>query len=109
MGKLSARAAPAWPSIPQLEALDLTGRGARQVGSDVDPARIFPGAGALLHMRAQRFEQPLVGAVTVFEHDEGFRLDQSVAVLLADNGGLEHRFVRDESRLDLERGHPHAV
>src|SRR5215472_14031141 len=55
MGELSARAAPAWPSIPQLEALDLAGRGARQVGPDVDPARIFPGAGALLHMREQRF------------------------------------------------------
>src|SRR5215471_2185627 len=109
MGELSPRAAPAWPSIPQLEALDLAGRGARQVGPDVDPARIFPGAGALLHMRAQRFEQPLVGAVTVLEHDEGFRLDQSVAVLLADDGGLEHRLMRNEGRLDLERRYPHAV
>src|SRR5215470_3875192 len=93
MGGLSARAAPAWPSIPQLEALDLAGRGARQVAPNVDPARIFPRAGALLHMRAQRFEQPLVGAVTVLEHDEGFRLDQSVAVLLADDGGLAHILV----------------
>src|SRR5262249_48493124 len=109
MGKLSARVAPAWLSIPQLETLNLAGRGARQVAPDVDPARIFPRAGALLDMRAQRFEQPLVGAVTVLEHDEGFRLDQSVAVLLADEGGLEHRLMRNEGRLDLERRYPHAV
>src|SRR5438445_7250351 len=109
MSELSARVAPAPPSIPQLEALNLAGRGARQVSPDVDPARIFPRAGALLHMRAQRFEQPLVGAVAVLEHNEGFRFDQPVAVLLADDGGLEHRLMRDERRLDLERGHPHAV
>src|SRR5215470_1082945 len=109
MGGLSARAAPAWPSIPQLEALNLAGRGARQVGPDVDPARIFPRAGALLHMRAQRLEQPFIGAVAVLEHDEGFRFDQPVAVLLADDGGLEHRLMGDERRLDLEWGYPHAV
>src|SRR5499427_10451456 len=109
MGEFSTRGAPARPSIPQLETLNLAGRRARQVGPDIDPARIFPRPGALLHVRAQLLEQPFVGAVAVLEHDEGFRLDQPVAVLLADDGGLEHRLMGDERRLDLEWGYPHAV
>src|SRR5262249_19904284 len=109
MGEFSTRGAPAWPSVPQLETLNLAGRRARQVAPDVDPARIFPRPGALLHVRAQRLEQPLVGAVAVLETDEGFRFDQPVAILLADDGRLEHRLMGDECRLDLERGHPHAV
>src|SRR5262245_13080187 len=109
MGEFSSRVAPAWPSISQLVALDLARRRARQVEPDIDPARIFPWPGAVLHMRPQRLEQPFVGAVAVLEHDEGFRLDQAVAILLANDGGLEHRLMRAERRLDFERGQPHAV
>src|SRR6266568_778631 len=72
--------------FPQLEALQLAGRGPRQVGPDIDPARIFPGAGALLDVDPQPFEQALVGRIAVAEHDEGLRLDQAVGILLADDG-----------------------
>src|SRR4029077_20742709 len=71
--------------------------------------RILPWTGALLYMRAQGFEQLLVGDITVLEHDDGFGLDEAIAVLLADDGGLEHGVVRRECGLDLERRDPHAV
>jgi len=54
-------------------------------------------------MRAQGLEQLLVGGITVLEHDEGFGLDEAIAVLLTDDGGLEHGVVRRERGLDLER------
>ena len=60
---------------------NLSGRCARQFRADVDPARIFPRAGALLHVHPERFEQPLVGGIAGVEHDERLRLDQPVGVL----------------------------
>ena len=38
-----------------------------------------------------------------------FGLIETVGVLLADHAGFEHRLVRRECGLDLERRHPHAV
>src|SRR4029450_13599616 len=60
-------------------------------------------------MRPQRVEEPLVGGIAVLEHDEGFRLGEPVAGLLADDRGLAPGLGRGEPRLYLERGHPHAV
>src|ERR1700691_5338453 len=46
----------------QLETLQLAGRGARQGGADIDPARILPRPGALLDVHAQRLDEPFVGS-----------------------------------------------
>ena len=35
--------------------------------------------------------------------------DQPVGVFLADDGGFQHRLVRDQRRLDVEWRHPHAA
>ena len=51
--------------LAQLEALELAGCGARQVRTHVDPARIFPWSGAILHVHLQRFQQRFVGRVAV--------------------------------------------
>src|SRR5262245_59832744 len=79
--------------LPELIALDLSGRGARQVEPHVDPARILPQAGALLHVRLERLQQALVYGVAVAQHDEGLRFHQSVGILLADHGCFQHRLV----------------
>src|SRR6202022_851689 len=100
---------PTYSLLPQLEALNLARGGAGQIRPHVDPARIFPRSRALLHVQPQRFEQLFVGAIAVLEDNEGFRPDQAVAVRLADDGGFEHGFMRDERGLDLERRHPHAI
>ena len=60
----------------------------------------------LLDVAFQLFQQAVVGDVAVLEHDEGLRLDQPVGVLFADDGGLQHRFVRDQGRFHIERRHP---
>src|SRR5260370_23589920 len=57
--------------LAQLEALDLSGRGFRQVGADLEPAGIFPQTRVLLDVVLQRLEKALVGLVSAFEHDEG--------------------------------------
>src|SRR5262245_38208219 len=45
--------------------------GARQVGSHVDPARILPQAGTLLHMRLERLHQDLTRPVPAAQHAAG--------------------------------------
>lgn len=95
--------------LSQLESLNLPRRGARQVGPNVDPARIFPRPGAFLDMHAQGFKQAFVGGKTVAQHDEGFRLDQAVGILLADHRGFQHGLVRGERRFHFERRYPHAA
>src|SRR6185312_10486899 len=40
---------------------------------------------------------------------KGARLGQPVAVLVADDGGFEHRWVGDQRLLDLERRDPDAA
>ena len=57
----------------------------------------------------QRLEQAVARRIAVAQHDEGLRLDQPVGVLLADHRGFQHRLVRRERGLDLERRHPHAA
>src|SRR4029078_3680735 len=79
--------------LAQLEAVDLAGRRARKRFARFDPAREFPRAGFVLHVMLERLEQAVVCLVAVAQHDEGLRLDQAVRIYLADDGGLEHRFM----------------
>src|ERR1044071_2120089 len=95
--------------LPQLEPLNLSRRRARQVRPHVDPARILPEACALLDVDLERFEKPVIGCIAVTQHDEGLGFHQTVRILFADDGGLQHRLVRGERGLDLERRHPHAA
>src|SRR5215467_151681 len=95
--------------LTQFVALDLPRRSAWQIGADVDPAWIFPQAGAFLHVRLERLHQRIARAVAVAQHDERLWLDQPVGILLADHGCFQHCLVRGERGLDLERRHPHAA
>ena len=77
--------------FPQLEALDLSGRGLRQVVDHVDPPRILPHADLLLDVLLKRFAQGLSVAFGVFlQRDERLRPQQTIAVLLGDDRGLQH-------------------
>src|SRR3984957_3150995 len=93
--------------IPQLEPLDLAGRGFRQRVDGLDPARIFPDADLLLDVLFQRLVQAIclrAGA----QHHERLGLEQAFAICLGHHGGLEHRRMGDQRTLDLERRYPDA-
>src|SRR6516225_674216 len=94
--------------IAQLEALNLARRGLWQLGAQIDPARVFPGAGVLLDVRLQILEQGSIGVVAGLQDDERARLEEPVGVLFANYGRLEHCGVGDEHTLDLERRDPDA-
>ena len=51
----------------------------------------------------------VIGRKARLQHDEGLRLDQLVLVLLADHRRFEHRLVRHQRGLDLERRDPDAA
>ena len=93
--------------VPQLEALDLSGRGFRQAVDDLDPARIFPRADLLLDVLLQRLVQA-VGLRARAQHHEGLRLQQPFRIGFRHHGGLQHRGMGDQRALDLERRHPDA-
>ena len=89
--------------LAQLEALDLSGRGFRQLAADLDPAWLLPRAGGGFDVRLQFLEQSVIGFYTRLQHDERLGLGQTIRILLADHGGLKHGLVGDERALDLER------
>src|SRR5581483_3228895 len=93
----------------QLESLNLAGRRPWQVGANVDPAWILPRSGAFPNMLLEIFEQPFVCRKAALKDDERFRLYQPVDIFLADDGGFEHRLVRGQCGLDVERRYPHAA
>src|SRR6266508_1749853 len=93
----------------QLEALELAGGGARQLGDELDPARIFVGREAPLDEGLQRRRQRGAGFVAGAEEHERLGLDEVVGVGGADDGGFEDRRVRRQRRLDLDGGDPDAT
>ena len=78
-------------SLAKFEPLKLAGRGAGQIGANFDPPRVFPGAGELLDVDAQAFEQVAIRIMTCTEHDEGFGFDQPIGVPLGDYCRVDHR------------------
>src|SRR5690606_23942774 len=74
----------------QHESLDLAGRGLRQVGPELDPARIFERGEHRLDVILQRTRQRIAGLAMILKDDEGLRLDQPVAVEPGDHGTFEH-------------------
>ena len=56
---------------PQFESLDLPRRRLRQVGAELDPARILERRQLLLHVLLQRADERIGCLVRHLEHDEG--------------------------------------
>jgi hypothetical protein len=75
--------------LAQQEALDLAGRGLRQFSDKIDPARIFVrGKTALAEFAELGGERGTCG-LSVFEDDEGLRLDQALLIEASDDGRSE--------------------
>src|SRR4051795_5860137 len=79
-GSLARRALAA-----QFEALDLAGRGLRQIGAKLDPAGVFIGGELGFDVVLQRPRHRvtswrLCDFGLILHHDEGLGLDQSIAV-----------------------------
>ena len=85
--------------LAQLEALDLAGGGLRQVGDELDLARVLVGRQLVLH---EGLQLGVGGLRAGLEHDEGLGLGQALGVGHADHRGLEHRRVLHQRGLDLE-------
>src|SRR5262249_51539897 len=95
--------------VAQYESLDFAGGGARESLAQLDPPRKLPRTRRLLDVALERFHESVIGDKAIFKHDEGLRFHQAVGIFLADDGGLQHCFVRYQRRLDIERRHPHAA
>src|ERR1700747_446950 len=103
-----------WPfsgfrGLAQFETLRLPGGRLRQLLANIEPARIFPRACALLQLPLDRLEQGGIGHIAVLEHQDRFGFRQAVGVFVADDGCLEYRLVRQQRRLDIERRDPHPA
>src|SRR5258708_11812920 len=85
----------------QFEPLNLSRRGLRQLGKELDPARILVWRELVLDVLLERGLQRVASRVALLEDDEGFRLDELVLVFCADYRGFEHCVVRDESGFDF--------
>src|SRR3954463_5571415 len=62
----------------ELEALDLAGRGLRQVGAELDPSRVLVRSELALHMLLKSFRQRIGARLAGFQHDIGLGLHQLV-------------------------------
>src|SRR5260221_368196 len=85
----------------QFEPLDLSRRGLRQLGEELDPARILVGSELVLDVLPERRLQRVGPRVALLENDVGLGLDELVLVFGADYRRFQHRFVRDESGFDF--------
>jgi hypothetical protein len=75
--------------LAQQEALDFAGRGFWQFRNKVDPARIFVRGNAALAELAELGGKRDASGLSVFEDDEGLRLDQTFLIEAADDGRLD--------------------
>src|SRR5882672_7841911 len=88
-------------SAPQLEPLYLPCRGLRQLGEELDPARVLVGRELVLDVPLQLGLQGVACGIALLENDKGFGLDELALVFGADHRRFEHGFMRDESGFDL--------
>src|SRR4030095_1780145 len=75
------RTPSARPSGPQLEALDLAGRGLGQLGDEVDPAGILVRSDLVLHEGLELVGELVAAARRLLEDHERLRLDETVRAL----------------------------
>src|SRR5690242_16212750 len=87
--------------LPELEPLDLTGGGLRQLFQELDPAGILVRCQQLLDVLLQLRGESGAGFVAIFQDDAGERLDESIPILTANDGSLEHTGVAHQSRFNL--------
>src|SRR4030081_1775659 len=92
--------------LAQAEALELPGRGARQLAHDPDLPRPLVGRQRALqeppHVRPQRLR--LRGRIA--GHDEHEGLDEAAGFLRAHDPAVEHARVPQQHRFYRDRGHP---
>ena len=74
---------------PQLEALDLAGRGLWQLAAEFKPARILKDRELLPAVVLERLRQSVIALVRRFQHHERLRLDQRILVGPADDRGQQ--------------------
>src|SRR3990170_5059821 len=55
------RSVPSFSGLAQLEALDLSGRGLRELGDELDPARVLVGRERVLHERLELVGERVIG------------------------------------------------
>src|SRR5258708_3057392 len=85
------------PLTPQFEPLDLSRRRLRQLGEELDPARILVGRELVLDVLLEPGLQRAASPLALLGDDEAFRFEDLVLVLGADYRGCEAWVVRDES------------
>src|SRR6266542_6023581 len=105
--------APIWSSLtaaqlPELEPLDLAGRGLRQLVDEIDPAWVFVRRDPRLHELLQLLGQRVARLLALLEQHEGPRFGELVLVLRADDAALEHGQMLHERSFDLGRRDPLA-
>ena len=77
----------------QLEALDLAGRGFRQLRYEFDPARVFVRRQPVFDVLLQGGGE-LGRLLNVWpQHDKSLGFDQAVFIGVTDDRGFEHRLV----------------
>src|SRR5688572_787885 len=94
--------------FPQFVALDLAGRGLRQLVDELDPARVLVRRDAALHELLQLLRKRVAAGLAVLQQDECLRLRELVLVLHPHDPALEDRRVLHERGLDLRRRDPLA-
>src|SRR5512138_3871813 len=92
---------PTLARCAQLVTLDLAGRGFGQLGDELDPPRKLVGRELALDVRLDLLGQRLARRLRRTQHNEGPGLDESVAILPADDRRFEHRGMTDDRGLDL--------
>src|SRR5262249_44137985 len=95
-------------ALAQLDAPDLAAHGLRQLGDELDLARILVRRGHALHMLLARAHQLVARGVARLEHDEGLHHLAAHGVGAGDHGRLDHRVMLEQRALDLERADPVA-
>src|SRR5262245_2714074 len=103
------RTPPARPSGPQLEALDLAGRGLRQLRDEVDPAGVLVRSDLVLHEGLELVGELVTAARRLFEDHERLRLDEPIAVLTAHHRRLQHGGMAHQRRFHLDGRDPDAA
>src|SRR6476646_325326 len=92
--------------LAQLEALNLSCRGLRQVDDEFDPARVFIWREPAFHMLLQSCRKLRRVLEVRAKNDIRLGFNQAVFIGLPHHGSFEHSGVRRERRLDLEWRYP---
>src|SRR5258706_7969525 len=93
----------------ELETLDLARRRFRKLSEELDPPRPLVLGQTLAHELLQILRELRGSAHPLAQHDERHRFYERVVICAADDAALEHRRMRDERVLHLDRTDPQAA